>query len=337
MPNTNDIALEILKIMYAVQFEGFLRGHTPEEWQQRWTTGDVARYRKLPDGRTAPIPSLDDNASSFEEVPDFLLWATISTRGVQSVPFRNALRLLEERGDIRFTRDENWYGRWCTADGHVIEVWWAGDSPSLPDKPPYNTNVKLDGRIFERLRLYDYPTAKCFKLTAEGIRRREAAGGAEPHPAASGDAQPAACGARTPANGGEGDAAAHSPPWSDPAAAVPKGDLATKTQAQVSIPNRARKAGEQYRQAAEALGVSSPTDREAYEQLVTAFETSGEKAELPRFDTWQRNLRKYRQLTRQQKNKPRTGRERNAGSLVRADQIEPEYLPTRVRHEHVDQ
>jgi hypothetical protein len=111
----------------------------------------------------------------------------------------------------------------------------------------------------------------------------------------------------------------------------------TETAPEVSIPNRARKAGEQYRQAAEALGVSDPTDRQAYDQMATAMETSGEREDLASFDTWQRNLREYRRLTGQQKNRPRAGREGSARSLVRADQIEPQHLPTRIRSKRVDE
>ncbi len=115
------------------------------------------------------------------------------------------------------------------------------------------------------------------------------------------------------------------------------GEPETETPTEVDVPNRARKAGEQYRQAAEALGVSDPTDWEAYNQLGAAMGLSGEEADLPRLDTWQRNLREYRRLTGQQKNKPRAGREGSAGSLVRADLIEPKHLPTRIRPKSSDQ
>jgi len=82
--------------------------------------------------------------------------------------------------------------------------------------------------------------------------------------------------------------------------------------------------------------VSDPADREAYGQLAAAMESSGEKMDLPRFDTWQRNLREYRRLTGQQKNKPRAGR---GGSvkMVRPDQIEPHHWPTRIRPKSFDQ
>ncbi|MFH1110130.1 MAG: hypothetical protein V1790_13180 [Planctomycetota bacterium] len=105
----------------------------------------------------------------------------------------------------------------------------------------------------------------------------------------------------------------------------------------VSIPNRAQKAGEQYRQAADALGVPDPPDQQVFDQLTTAMEISGEKADLPTFATWQRNLREYRRLTGQQKNKPRAGRGTSAGGLVRPDQIEPQHLPTRIRPKPVDE
>lgn len=123
----------------------------------------------------------------------------------------------------------------------------------------------------------------------------------------------------------------------EPSRVLPQMKLATARQTEIHIPDRARKASEQYRQAAEALDVSDPIDQEAYDQLATAMESSGEKADLPTFSTWQRNLREYRRLTGQQKNKPRAGREGSAGSLVRADQIEPEHLPTRIRPKSSDQ
>jgi len=110
-----------------------------------------------------------------------------------------------------------------------------------------------------------------------------------------------------------------------------EGERATKTPTEVIIPNRARKAGEQYLQTVEALGLSNPTDRQAYDQFAAAMEQSGESADLPRFGSWQRNLRTYRRLTGQQKNQPRAGRRGSTASTVRADQIEPEQLPSRIR------
>jgi hypothetical protein len=103
------------------------------------------------------------------------------------------------------------------------------------------------------------------------------------------------------------------------------------------IPLRALKAGEQYRQAVEALGQTDPTDLEVYDKLAAALGQSGESKDLPCFATWQRNLRLYRNHTGQQKNKPRAGRKGNSGSMIRADQITPDQLPTRVRPEHLDQ
>jgi hypothetical protein len=91
------------------------------------------------------------------------------------------------------------------------------------------------------------------------------------------------------------------------------------------------KAGEQYRQTLDALGVASVSDREAYDQLGAVMERSGESAELPALDTWQRNLREYRRLTGAQKNTPRRGRTQGSGSLVRPDDIEPSQMPTRIR------
>lgn len=122
-----------------------------------------------------------------------------------------------------------------------------------------------------------------------------------------------------------------------PAVGKDVGGPTSATQTEVSMPDRARKAGEQYRQAAEALGVSDPTDRQVYDQLAAAMETSGEKEDLASFETWQRNLREYRRLTGQQKNTPRAGRAGSTGKLVRADQIEPENWPTLIRPKRVDE
>lgn len=109
------------------------------------------------------------------------------------------------------------------------------------------------------------------------------------------------------------------------------GELNTAAQPEVSLPTRALKAGGQYRLAAEALDVSEPTDREVYDQIAAASKISGEIADLPTFETWQRNLRVYRQCTGQQKNKPRAGRKGGEKTLVPSDRIEPEHLPTRIR------
>lgn len=122
-----------------------------------------------------------------------------------------------------------------------------------------------------------------------------------------------------------------------PAVGKHVGGSTSATRTEVSMPYRTRKAGEQYRQAAEALGVSDPTDLQVYDQLAAAMETSGEKEGLASFETWQRNLREYRRLTGQQKNKPRAGRAGSTGKLVRADQIEPEHWPTVIRPKRVDE
>ena len=97
--------------------------------------------------------------------------------------------------------------------------------------------------------------------------------------------------------------------------------LAEQTPVEEKVPDRARKAGEQYRQAAEALGVLAPTDREVYDAVAGADAREGEASDLPSFATWQRNLREYRRLRGQQKNRPRAGRERDARGLVRAGEI----------------
>lgn len=76
----------------------------------------------------------------------------------------------------------------------------------------------------------------------------------------------------------------------------------------VGIPNRIRKAAEQYRQAAEAMDEPKPTDKDAYEKLSKAHQREGAADELPDFATWSRYLRDYRRRTDGQKNKPRRGR-----------------------------
>lgn len=124
---------------------------------------------------------------------------------------------------------------------------------------------------------------------------------------------------------------------SDVTTAAAERPVPQKAPSDVHIPDYARKAGEQYKQAAKALGQSAPLDREAYDRIATAMEQSGEKVELQSFDTWQRSLREYRRLTGQQKNTPRAGRGQNSRSLVPADRIEPSLLPTRIRPKSVDE
>lgn len=105
-----------------------------------------------------------------------------------------------------------------------------------------------------------------------------------------------------------------------------------------AIPNRARKVGEQYRQAVEVLRPDNPnpTDREVHDAIAKALKQSGEAHELPEFATWQRYLRDWRKATGQQKKKPRAGRAQVSGSLVPYDGIEPRSLPTSIRPVSVD-
>ncbi len=179
LTSTIEADLEILKVLYAVQFTGFLRGHTSEEWTRRWTNGDLAKLRKCDDPTMRPIPPLEDDGHAFDDVPDYVLSAIVSTQGVSHHKFTNAIRLLEAREDIHQTREENWYGRWCTEDGHIIEVSW-GNRPLPPLTPPYHAIVKLDGESFQQMWQFIHPVGKCYALTAQGIKRAETAGGKEP-------------------------------------------------------------------------------------------------------------------------------------------------------------
>ena len=110
-----------------------------------------------------------------------------------------------------------------------------------------------------------------------------------------------------------------------PESAKPAGDVrldepAGKTPDD-SMPRRARKAGSEYRQAAEVLRLADPTDREVYDYLAAAMTHSGEEPDLPKFDTWQRNLREYRRRSGQQKHHPRGQRHRGIGSIVPVDLV----------------
>lgn len=106
--------------------------------------------------------------------------------------------------------------------------------------------------------------------------------------------------------------------------------------AEVKIPNRARKAGEQYRRALEIVG-DSATDRAVYDNVAPALRNSGETADLPSFETWQRNLREYRRLTGRQKNTPRTQRPRLRASCASPDQLAGSELPTSIRSKSADE
>ena len=64
----------------------------------------------------------------------------------------------------------------------------------------------------------------------------------------------------------------------------------------------------------------SATDRQVYDYCLI-HERAG--ADLPRFDTWQRYLRKARRHYDAQKNRPRVERE-HGSSVIREEQIEPD-------------
>jgi hypothetical protein len=92
-----------------------------------------------------------------------------------------------------------------------------------------------------------------------------------------------------------------------------------------SIPKAALRAGRQFEEAcadAERMGgrLSLKTDQEAYDYFKKHLleEESWEK--LPKFATWNRNLRTYRNATDKQKNKSRRGRK--GGSVITQDQRE---------------
>jgi|GEM_PF-6889293 len=102
------------------------------------------------------------------------------------------------------------------------------------------------------------------------------------------------------------------------------------------IPPRAVKAGQQYKQAVDVHDGAKLEDREAYEAITRAYRQANEENELPKFDTWQRNLREWRRLTGTQKKSRRAGRAAQARSLVKAEDIEPESLPTHLRSRGMD-
>ncbi len=139
---------------------------------------------------------------------------------------------------------------------------------------------------------------------------------------------------RNPPESRRAGAGEANPSESAPHSATPK--HSAESVPERSIPDRARRAWEQYRQAVETLG-GEPSDRQVYDQLAAAFQSSGESAELPAFDTWQRNLREYRRLTAQQKNKPRAAREHPRVSCAQTDQLDVAELPTRIRPKRADE
>ncbi len=90
------------------------------------------------------------------------------------------------------------------------------------------------------------------------------------------------------------------------------------------IPQTALIAFEQYEHAKRLLGDDACTDRAAYEALA---ESSGTREfaerwrQLPKHETWTRNLRTYRKETNTQKNRPRASRCVGGKSIVREDEI----------------
>jgi hypothetical protein len=102
---------------------------------------------------------------------------------------------------------------------------------------------------------------------------------------------------------------------------------------QPEIPQRAIKAWDGYTKACEALKDtnSHPTDRAAYDLLVKVLARDDEGEELPRFDSWQRNLREYRQKTGQQKRKPRRDHRQSSGLMVHVNELDYRELPTRIK------
>lgn len=122
-----------------------------------------------------------------------------------------------------------------------------------------------------------------------------------------------------------------------PSESSPSQGAHPKQSTAIKIPSRAQKAWEQYRQAAEAFGGGEPTDRQVHDQLTAALKSSGESADVPAFETWQRNLREYRRLTDQQKNKSRAGRAQPRASSVPLDLLGAAEQPTRIRQKRADE
>ena len=84
---------------------------------------------------------------------------------------------------------------------------------------------------------------------------------------------------------------------------------------------------EQAKYAESLIGDNKPTDDRLYDVLAEAYsdckEQIKELGNLPKRETWKKNLRIYRKATGQQKNKPRSGRhtESQSQSIVEADEI----------------
>lgn len=93
----------------------------------------------------------------------------------------------------------------------------------------------------------------------------------------------------------------------------------------VAIPPRAMKAHAQYEYACQVEKGRNLKDDEAYALIASAYNVPNEKArkrmqdefgELPKCQTWKRNLREYRKLTQTNKNQPRSGRQNATRSIV---------------------
>ncbi len=113
-----------------------------------------------------------------------------------------------------------------------------------------------------------------------------------------------------------------------PQGEAPKGPVES---GEPEIPARANTAHAQYLHAAETLGTTDPTDREAYDALAKVHSVTGEADDLPSFATWRRNLTEYRTRTGTQKKGSRAGCVDPEDRFPKVEDIEPQSLPGRVR------
>ncbi len=89
------------------------------------------------------------------------------------------------------------------------------------------------------------------------------------------------------------------------------------------LPRQAARAGQQYEETCRYLEEQEanpkPTDKDVYDKLSKIYGDRKAGNDLPNFDTWARDLRRWRKATGNQKNRPR--HDRPARSVVPASQL----------------